>query len=95
MAKNNYAPHIIPEKEPWIKDANCRDTDPKLFYPAGEGKWFQPQIEVAKQICAGCKVVDICLKTALVRGELGIWGGTTENERRKLIVNAENQGLYA
>lgn len=39
----------------------------------------------AKAICAGCVVRAECLEFALVNGEkYGIWGGTSEHERRRM-----------
>ena len=44
-----------------------------------------PDIELAKAICATCPVQQECLDFALkTRQEFGIWGGTTEDERRAL-----------
>jgi WhiB family redox-sensing transcriptional regulator len=41
---------------------------------------------MAKAICGGCAVRGQCLKFAVERGEAhGIWGGTSESERRVLI----------
>lgn len=34
--------------------------------------------------CAQCPVSRQCITAALERGEYGIWGGTSERERRKL-----------
>jgi WhiB family redox-sensing transcriptional regulator len=42
-------------------------------------------IEAAKAICATCPVQPECLRYAIeTRQEYGIWGGTTEDERRGL-----------
>jgi WhiB family redox-sensing transcriptional regulator len=41
---------------------------------------------MAKAICGLCAVRGQCLKFAVERGEAhGIWGGTSESERRVLI----------
>ena len=43
------------------------------------------KIETAQRICTACTVRDECLEFALATNqEAGIWGGTTEEERRKL-----------
>jgi WhiB family redox-sensing transcriptional regulator len=40
----------------------------------------------AKLICRVCPVKLTCLNLALANGqEAGIWGGTTEDERRRLL----------
>ncbi len=64
----------------WIEQANCRCVDPELFFPARGGSTKE-----AKAVCKGCVVRDKCLNHSLVQGErFGIWGGTTEQERRRL-----------
>jgi WhiB family redox-sensing transcriptional regulator len=40
---------------------------------------------MALEICGGCKVTEDCLEYALESNQRsGIWGGTTEKERRSL-----------
>ena len=70
------------EPRPWAQEALCAETDPDLFFPEkNSGKTAQQ----AKEICGRCEVREDCLLYALTAGEtFGIWGGTTESERRKL-----------
>jgi WhiB family redox-sensing transcriptional regulator len=43
------------------------------------------EVAVAKAVCAGCKVRQMCLETALRNRERhGVWGGLTERERARL-----------
>jgi WhiB family redox-sensing transcriptional regulator len=64
----------------WYKAATCREADPDLFFPE-RGQSAEP----AKEICAECPVLNLCLEWALDQGDLaGIWAGTTRRERRKL-----------
>jgi WhiB family transcriptional regulator, redox-sensing transcriptional regulator len=43
------------------------------------------EIEAAGRVCARCPVQTPCLRWALDIGQVsGIWGGTTEEERRAL-----------
>jgi WhiB family transcriptional regulator, redox-sensing transcriptional regulator len=60
----------------------CRDEDPELFFPSGEGPAFAGQIDEAKAVCATCSSLSSCLSRALASGEWGIWGGTTTKERQ-------------
>ena len=53
-----------------------------MFFPVSE--LDTRQVEAAKGICQGCPVQGSCLQFALDNGEHGIWGGTTEDERRRL-----------
>ena len=41
----------------------------------------------AKAICAECPYKVRCLTYALKNSEQGIWGGTTERDRRRLLVS--------
>ncbi len=59
---------------------SCRGMDPDLFFP-DRGESLAP----AQAICAECIVADECLEYALVNGErFGVWGGTSERERRRI-----------
>ena len=63
----------------------CRDSDPDVFFPIGTTGPALEQIETARRICTACLVSEECLDFALATNqEAGIWGGTTEEERRKL-----------
>lgn len=69
----------------WRSYAACIESDPDLFFPEGNQWQVETQIAIAKAICAECVVKEECLKFALhTKQEFGIWGGTSENERRKL-----------
>jgi WhiB family redox-sensing transcriptional regulator len=69
----------------WRADAACRDADPELFFPDDDIRSARARVKTAKLICRGCPVSATCLSLALVNGqEAGIWGGLTEDERRRL-----------
>jgi len=69
----------------WRREAECRDTDPDLFFPVGTTGPAIEQIENAKAVCRSCVSPSACLEFALVTNQdSGIWGGTSEEERRKL-----------
>lgn len=71
--------------EDWRSMALCRDTDPDLFFPIGTTGPALEQIEAAKKVCQICPAQEKCLEFALATNqESGIWGGTSEEERRKL-----------
>lgn len=70
------------DEEPpeWQEQALCAETDPEAFFPTKGGT-----SEVAKRICMGCEVITECLEYALVHDKrVGVWGGLSERERRKL-----------
>jgi WhiB family redox-sensing transcriptional regulator len=69
----------------WREDAACGDADPDLFFPIGTIGTALRQIEEAKQICRLCPAQVQCLAWALENGVTdGVWGGTTEDERRAI-----------
>jgi len=69
----------------WRGVAACRDTDPDLFFPVGTTGAALEQIAAAKSVCRACEAQSACLEFALATNqESGIWGGTSEEERRKL-----------
>ncbi len=69
----------------WRQGASCRDTDPDLFFPVGTTGPAVEQITAAKAVCHECSARLACLEFALeTNQEAGIWGGTSEDERRKL-----------
>jgi WhiB family transcriptional regulator, redox-sensing transcriptional regulator len=69
----------------WRTEAACRDTEPELFFPIGSTGTAIAQIESAKRVCNQCDASKACLEFALATNqESGVWGGTTEEERRKL-----------
>ncbi len=65
----------------WRGYAACRNADPRIFFPAGDGWEALVQGERAKRVCGGCPVRAACLEWALTTGqELGVWGGTAAGE---------------
>ena len=72
-------------KGEWQRQGPCRDEDPELFFPIGEvGVAAAEQISEAKIVCGGCPVRAECLAWALALDEQGVWGGTTDDERRAI-----------
>lgn len=64
----------------WQGRANCIGVDPDIFFPERGASTKE-----AKSICAACIVRTDCLEYALENSEkFGIWGGTSERERRRL-----------
>jgi WhiB family redox-sensing transcriptional regulator len=76
----------------WRNRSACRDTDPELFFPIGTTGAAVEQITVAKSLCARCTVRAECLEFAFeTQQESGVWGGLTEDERRKLRKDEERR----
>ncbi|MFC8454219.1 WhiB family transcriptional regulator [Kitasatospora sp. NPDC057223] len=66
----------------WRHRAVCRDEDPELFFPIGNTGPALLQAQEAKSVCHRCPVMEQCLTWALTTSETGVWGGTSEDERR-------------
>lgn len=62
--------------------APCSTADPEVFFPQKGSNGNN--IKLAKKVCQSCPYVSPCLEWALVYKESGIWGGTTETERKKI-----------
>jgi WhiB family redox-sensing transcriptional regulator len=81
------APGLITDEDEfdWRDGAACRDTDPDLFFPVGTTGPALEQIAAAKEVCCQCDVQAECLEFAIITNQdSGVWGGTSEEERRVL-----------
>lgn len=71
----------------WEARAACKNQKTNIWYPR-RGKDPRP----AKKICASCPVRRDCLSYALkYRENVGIWGGLTARERRRLIHSPDSR----
>ena len=71
--------------ERWREHAACQEVDPGVFFPVGVTGPAVPAIAAAKAVCDGCEARVECLEFAVsTNQEYGIWGGTSEEERRVL-----------
>jgi WhiB family redox-sensing transcriptional regulator len=76
---------VIDLTDNWRIRAACRSMAPDLFFPAGTSGVAADEIVAAKEVCFGCEVRSDCLQFAVsTNQEFGVWGGTTEDERRDL-----------
>ena len=75
----------------WQANARCAEVDPEIFFPERGGS-----SKAARAVCAQCEVRDKCLEYALNNKEqFGIWGGTSERERRRLRKERARRRLRA
>ncbi|BBG05376.1 MULTISPECIES: WhiB family transcriptional regulator [Pseudonocardia] len=64
----------------WRAAARCRASDAEDLFVTGARQ------REAREFCFGCPVRTECLAHALDQQvEFGVWGGTTERERRALL----------
>lgn len=75
----------------WMALGKCREIDPALFFPNdGVG------VQAAQRICADCPMKTPCLEYALAnRVDHGVWGGTSERERRRILRQRRLTRLHA
>ena len=84
MAPNAPDPYLSAEallsRPSWQSSASCNGVDSAVFFPE-RGASVLP----ALAICGNCAVSPECLSYAMERSHLvGIWGGTSERQRRLL-----------
>ena len=75
----------------WMPRGACQGEDPELSFPAATGPVLA-QVVAAKAVCFRCSVRAACLAYALATGQAGIWGGTTQEERRAMRCSARLPG---
>ena len=72
----------------WMQHGRCRELSPSTFFP-GDGVG----VDVARRVCAECVVREPCLEYALAeRIDHGVWGGTSERERRRILRRRRLEG---
>lgn len=65
----------------WRAHRACADRDVSFFFPSDRGG-----VKRAIKVCDSCPVREQCLEFAICNQIVdGIWGGTTETTRVKLI----------
>jgi len=69
------------DERPWAVFSACREADPSLFFAT-----TRDDERTALVVCSSCAVKDDCLDFALdTRERFGVWGGTTERDRKRLF----------
>jgi hypothetical protein len=76
------------------RGGSCVGHDPRMWYPHADrsepGRFSEKyrlaaqHTKTAKEICSGCSIKYECLSYSLYHEAFGIWGGTTERERKTL-----------
>ena len=72
--------HLPQRRDYFERRGPCVDVHVSVMYPRTKA-----EAKVPKEICSECPVREECLEHALDNNEeYGVWGGTTELERRAL-----------
>lgn len=68
-------------ERPWAVYAACKSEKSLIFFPQSKDEERR-----ALAICNICPVMEDCLDHAFETSErFGVWGGTTEKQRRRLV----------
>jgi len=74
----------------------CSQVDPEAFFPqekSGNKMASYYDEQGAKGLCSTCPYKIDCLIYALKHDELGIWGGTTDGQRKAIRKDAKVRGV--
>lgn len=70
----------------WQDQAACAEVDVNLFFSDERNSFSDRAAGVVIDVyCTPCPVRVTCLRAALYGREQGVWGGTTDADRRKLL----------
>ena len=84
--------HNRQNRHPWYQRAACRGKPTDLFFLSRDSP--PAAANAAIKICRSCEVQAECLQFALDTGEeIGIWGGTTGADRRRLLFRQRLQAI--
>lgn len=75
----------------WKVRGLCNDYAPDAWFP-GKGEMNSANREALK-LCLDCPVRQRCFAYAMDRNEQGIWGGSTEPERKALKAAGEKRTI--
>ena len=82
------------DQEDWMLEGSCAYSNTDLFFPVGSSMKAMKQSNEAKAICMECPVITECLEYAIrTNQDSGIWGGTTEDERKSIRRQYRRTGL--
>lgn len=67
--------------------ASCTFSDPEIFFTDPKDDNYHRDTRMAKNVCSRCVYKVECLEWALDANEPGVWGETTDMDRRRLKRN--------
>lgn len=91
-----YPPNVQPSTTAPHFDGSqaCAGADVDMFFPA-PGAHAKTAVRQAKELCASCAFIAPCLEYAIEHWEMGVWGHTTEKERKALRISRGRRNLTA
>jgi hypothetical protein len=80
----------------WQYDAAClgyvaRNGEDPFFQGEPRQRGQPSRLKQARLLCSMCRVKEQCLKFAVENDCAGIWAGTTESQRRRLVLRAQEE----
>ena len=96
MSTPDSSPFVLPFLSEEKGMPICSEIDPELFFPQDvEGNKLASYYNEkgAKEICSTCVYRVDCLIYAFKNGEIGIWGGTTDGQRKHMKRDMKISGL--
>lgn len=83
LAGINSAPLPPGYDHSWRDQAVCAAPEHAnaMFFP---GRGDSENLKAARRVCATCPVTEECLEFALLTNAEGVWGGTSEKQRRTI-----------
>lgn len=69
-------------------ERGCKDKDTEDFFSEDEERPSKERTArevVSKAFCKLCPVHQACLEYALINDEVGVWGGTDTQQRRRMM----------
>jgi len=70
---------ITAARPAWMLEAPCRALPTEVFFPSNRD---HHGYAMAKAVCSTCPFKSRCLRYAIDNREEGVWGATTEYERK-------------
>jgi WhiB family redox-sensing transcriptional regulator len=70
----------------WRHRGACNRMSPELFYISSDTnpQHARNQNQSAREVCGSCDVRDECFDWGIKHEKYGVWGGTSESERRNI-----------
>lgn len=64
--------------------ASCTFVDPDIFFTDPSEDSYRRDTHMAKETCNRCPYITECLAWAMESREIGVWGGTSDMDRRMM-----------
>ena len=73
---------MLDPKPAWTQQAACKAESLDIFFP---NRYTENTVQKPFALCQDCPVRIDCLHEAITTSSVGIWGGTTDYQRFKIL----------